>query len=105
MFGEGFDMNALLQQAQAMQEQLQQAQAEAASKSYTASAGGDLVTATMSGTGELTGLVISPEACDPDDTEGLADLIIAAVRAAKAQADAGAMEGMPQMPDLGQLGL
>lgn len=101
MFGEGFDMNQLLQQAQAMQEQLQRAQAEQAAKTFTGSSGGDLVTVELSGTGELTGVKIKPEACDPDDTEGLADLIIAAFRAAKADADAAASAAMPKIPGLG----
>ena len=52
------------------------------------SAGGDLVTATVSGAGELVGLVIKPEAVDPDDTETLADLIVAAVRDATSKAQA-----------------
>lgn len=93
-------MNALLQQAQAMQEQLQQAQAEQAARTFTGSAGGDLVTVQLSGMGDLTALTIKPGACDPDDTEGLADLIIAAFRAAKADADAAAQAAVPQIPGL-----
>ena len=48
-------------------------------------AGGDLVTVTITGAGELVGLVIKPEAVDPEDTETLADLILAAVRDATAR--------------------
>jgi DNA-binding protein YbaB len=44
------------------------------------SAGGGLVTATVTATGELIGLEISPQAVDPEDTETLADLVLAAVR-------------------------
>lgn len=98
MFGEGMDMNALLAQAQAMQAQLANAQAELAETDFTGSAGGDLVVATVKGTGELTSLVIKPEAIDPDDAEGLADLVIAAVRSANAQLQAKAQAVMPQMP-------
>lgn len=100
MFGEGFDMNALLQQAQAMQQQLQQAQATQAARTFTGSAGGDLVTVELSGMGDLTGLTIKPEALDPEDAEGLADLIIAAFRSAKSAADASAAASMPQIPGL-----
>ncbi|EPH03808.1 YbaB/EbfC family DNA-binding protein [Propionibacterium sp. oral taxon 192 str. F0372] len=82
MFPEGMDMNTLLQQAQAMQEQLAQAQEELATKTFTGTAGGDMVTATLTGQGELVGLVIKPEAVDMDDLESLSDLIIAAVRQA-----------------------
>ncbi|MFC5908119.1 YbaB/EbfC family nucleoid-associated protein [Streptacidiphilus monticola] len=74
------DMQALLQQAQQMQEQLQRTQAELAAATVEGTAGGGLVKATVSGAGELKALVIAPEAVDPDDTETLADLVVAAVR-------------------------
>ena len=83
-----------------MQDQLEAAQAELANRRVTGSAGGDLVEATLTGTGELVGLVIKPEACDPDDTETLADLIVAAVRDANHQAMALAQAAMPPMPEL-----
>ena len=51
--------------------------------------------------GELVGLLIKPEACDPEDTETLADLIVAAVRDANIQAMALAQATMPQMPNPG----
>lgn len=88
MIPEGMDMNMLLQQAQQMQAQMQQAQEELANSEFTGSAGGDLVSATLSGTGELKALTIKPEACDPEDTESLADLIVAAVRDAQHKASA-----------------
>jgi DNA-binding YbaB/EbfC family protein len=87
MIPEG-DMSGLLAQAQAMQEQFFNAQQELAEMQIEGSAGGDLVTATVSGAGELVGLVIKPEAVDPDDTETLADLIVAAVRDATSKAQA-----------------
>ena len=98
--GGGFDMNALLAQAQAMQAQVQNAQAELASKTVTGSAGGDLVRVTMTGAGELTEVHIDPEAVDPDDTETLGDLIVAAVRDASNQVQALASAAMPQIPGL-----
>jgi DNA-binding YbaB/EbfC family protein len=88
MIPEGGDMSGLLAQAQAMQEQLLRAQDELAKTEIKGSAGGDVVTATITGTGELIGLVIKPEAVDPDDTESLADLIIAAVRDANHKSQA-----------------
>jgi nucleoid-associated protein EbfC len=87
MLPEG-DMSAFLAQAQAMQEQLMNAQEELAATFVEGSAGGGLVTATVTGSGELVGLVIKPEAVDPEDTETLADLIVAAVRDANHQAQA-----------------
>lgn len=78
----GMDLSGMLEQAQAMQQQLMQAQEELAATTFEGHAGGDLVTAKVSGAGELLDLTIKPEACDPDDTETLADLVLAAVRAA-----------------------
>ena len=95
------DLNALLAQAQAMQNQLEAAQADLANMTVHGTAGGGLVEATLTGTGELIGLKISPEACDPTDTETLADLIVAAVRDANQQAMAVAQATMPPLPELG----
>ena len=81
------DLSALLQQAQQMQQQLAAAQQELAETEVTGSAGGSLVTATMTGAGELTALTIAPAAVDPDDVETLQDLVVAAVRDAKRAAD------------------
>ncbi|MGZ4616559.1 MAG: YbaB/EbfC family nucleoid-associated protein, partial [Actinomycetes bacterium] len=74
------DMAALMAQAQQMQQQLMQAQEQLARTQVTGTAGGGLVTATVTGAGELVGLVIDPSAIDPADAEGLADLVLAAVR-------------------------
>ena len=74
------DMQQILEQAQRMQEQLMSAQQELADAEVTGTAGGGLVTATVSGAGELKALDINPKAVDPDDVETLADLIVAAVR-------------------------
>lgn len=78
------DMQQILQQAQKMQQDLARIQAELAAEQVDGSAGGGLVKATVTGGGELVGLVIDPKAVDPDDTETLADLILAAVRDANA---------------------
>jgi nucleoid-associated protein EbfC len=104
MIPEG-DMSGLLAQAQAMQQQLLDAQRELAEATVEGSAGGDLVMATVSGAGELLGLVIKPEAVDPEDTETLADLVLAAVRDAtgKSQALAAAKLG-PLAGGMGGLG-
>jgi nucleoid-associated protein EbfC len=81
------DMAQLLQQAQQMQQQLVAAQEELARAEVTGTAGGGLVSATMTGAGELTALTIAPAAVDPDDVETLQDLVVAAVRDAKRAAD------------------
>ncbi|MFI5955703.1 YbaB/EbfC family nucleoid-associated protein [Cryptosporangium sp. NPDC051539] len=106
--GGQFDMQAILAQAQQMQQHIMDAQAQLAEAEFTGAAGGGLVTATVSGTGELVGLVIQPAAADPDDTETLADLVVAAVRTANAEAQKAAADtmgplagGLPGLPGLG----
>ncbi|MFJ9695910.1 YbaB/EbfC family nucleoid-associated protein [Kitasatospora sp. NPDC101183] len=74
------NMQQLLKQAQKMQQDLAQAQQELAEARVTGSAGGGLVEATVTGSGELVALTIAPAAADPEDTETLADLVLAAVR-------------------------
>ncbi|MCP2270645.1 YbaB/EbfC family nucleoid-associated protein [Actinokineospora diospyrosa] len=99
-------MQAILAQAQKMQEQLLTAQQELADAQVTGTAGGGLVTATVSGAGELKALVIDPEVVDPEDTETLADLVVAAVRDAGNNAQRLAEEKMgPLAGGLGGGGL
>jgi DNA-binding YbaB/EbfC family protein len=88
----GFDMNALLQQAQQMQEQMMSAQQELADTTVDGTVGDGLVVATVSGTGDLVGVRIRKGSFDPEETEDLEDLIVAAYRDAKAKADALAAE-------------
>ena len=101
-----FDMNAMLKQAQQMQEQMQKAQEEAKHEVVEASAGGGMVTVKANGGGELVEIRIDPKAVDPDDSELLADMVLAAaneaLRSAQEKAEA-KLRGM--MPDLGSLGL
>jgi nucleoid-associated protein EbfC len=96
------DMQQLLQQAQQMQQQLMDAQERLAQAKVEGSAGGGLVTATVTGTGELVGLTIDPRAADPDDTETLADLILAAVR--DATNNAGELQAQTMGPLAGVFG-
>jgi DNA-binding YbaB/EbfC family protein len=98
-------MQQLMKQAQQMQKQLMAAQAELGETQVEGTAGGGLVTATMSGTGELLALRIDPTAVDPDDVETLQDLVVAAVRDAArvagdlAQDKMGPLTGgMPGLP-------
>jgi nucleoid-associated protein EbfC len=80
------NMQQLMKQAQKMQQQLAAAQEQLAEAEVTGTAGGGLVTATMTGQGELTALTIAPAAIDPDDVETLQDLVVAAVRDASRNA-------------------
>jgi nucleoid-associated protein EbfC len=106
-FGEGgFDMNALLQQAQQMQQQMMDAQAQLAEATVTGTVGDGLVAVTLNGTGEMVGVSIKKGSFDPEETEDLEDLIVAAYRDAKAQADALASEKLgPLAGGLGGEGL
>jgi DNA-binding YbaB/EbfC family protein len=81
------DLSQLLQQAQQLQQQVAAAHEELARTEVTGTAGGGLVSATMTGSGELTALTITPAAVDPEDLETLQDLVVAAVRDAKRAAD------------------
>jgi DNA-binding YbaB/EbfC family protein len=79
-------MQELLKQAQKMQQQMMAAQQELEAAEVEGTAGGGLVTAKVSGVGELLALSIDPKAVDPDDIEMLADLVVAAVRDATGNA-------------------
>ena len=93
----------LMRQAQKMQEDLLKAQQELENSSFTAKAGGGVVTATVNGKHELVSSEIAPEAVDPDDVEMLQDLIVAAVNAATKMVDDASAESMNKIS--GGLGL
>ena len=81
------DMNALMRQAQKMQEDMKAKQAELEAAEYTGSAAGEMVTVKMNGKHEVLSITIKPEAVDPEDVEMLQDLVISAVNEALRQAD------------------
>ena len=100
------DMNALMKQAQQMQEQMVRAQEEAKTEIAEASAGGGMVKVKANGAGELVEIAIDSRAVDPDDPELLADMVLAAANEAlRAAAQAVETKLRGQMPDLGALGL
>ena len=101
--GEGFDMNALLQQAQAMQERMMAAQQELAETEVEGTVSDGLVTVTVNGTGELVKVKIRRDSFDPSETEDLEDLIVAAYRDARSRSDALATEALG--PLAGEMGL
>ncbi|MEG1451236.1 YbaB/EbfC family nucleoid-associated protein [Brevundimonas sp.] len=106
------DLNALMQQAQAMQQKLQEAQAKMAESTAEGTSGGGLVTVSLRGAGEITGVKIDDSLMAPGEGEILSDLIVAAHADAKRKLDevnnalmrdaAGPMAGMniPGMPKL-----
>lgn len=82
----GANMQQLMRQAQKMQQDMQRAQEELQSREFSSTAGGGMVTATVTGARELIGITISPDCVDPDDVEMLQDLVMAAVNGALREA-------------------
>ena len=93
----GMNQAAMMRQAQKMQQDLLRMQEEQENKTYTASAGGGMVTATVNGKHELVDLQIKEDAVDPDDVEMLQDMVIAAVNEAMRAADADAAQNMSRL--------
>ena len=103
------NMNAMLQQAQKMQEDMAALQEELDNREYEVSAGGGAVSVKISGKKQILSLDIDPEIVDPDDIETLSDILVAAVnKAIKRVEDTNSAEmskltgalGMPGMPGL-----
>jgi DNA-binding YbaB/EbfC family protein len=80
MMNKGF--GNIMKQAQMMQQKMQRLQQELEGREVEASSGGGMVTARVNGKQQLLDLKIEPAAVDPQDTEMLQDLIIAAVNEA-----------------------
>jgi len=98
-----FDLNALFEQAKAMQQKMQAAQAELGKKTVTGQAGGGMVTVTVNGLFEVTSIKLDPLCVDNRDVKMLEDLIVAAtnqaIREARSMAERelGAVTGMGNM--------
>jgi DNA-binding YbaB/EbfC family protein len=93
----GMNQQAMLKQAQKMQQDMLRMQEEMENKTYTAKAGGGMVSATVNGKHEVLELSINPEAVDPDDVEMLQDMVIAAVNEAMRTAEAEAQQNMARL--------
>ena len=78
-FGGGNNMQALMRQAQKMQEDMKRIREEIDSTEYTSSVGGGMVEVTLYGNRTVKGVKIKPEVVDPDDVEMLEDLVASAV--------------------------
>ena len=76
------NMNNLMKQAQKMQKKMEETTKALEEKTYEATAGGGVVSVTVSGKKELTAVKLAEEVVDPDDIEMLEDLIIAAANEA-----------------------
>ena len=76
------NMNAMIKQAQKMQEDMEALQAELDEREYDVSAGGGVVSLKINGKREILSIDIKPEIVDPDDIETLSDILVAAVNEA-----------------------
>ena len=93
----GMNQAAMMKQAQKLQQEMLRMQQEQEAATYTAKAGGGMVSATVNGKHEIVALSINPEAVDPDDVEMLQDMIMASVNEAMRTADTAASENMSRL--------
>jgi DNA-binding YbaB/EbfC family protein len=106
------DFSQILIQAQQMQAEMERAQASLSEQEVTGTAGGGLVTAVLTGGGDLVRLSIDPSVVDPAEVETLEDLIVAAVHDARRAAQdiandtmGAAANGLAGSLDLSAMGL
>ena len=103
----GGNMNAMLQQAQKMQEDMAAKQEELEAREYDISAGGGAVSLKINGKKQILSLDIDPEIVDPDDIETLSDILVAAVNEAikrvedTASSEMEAITGSMNLPGMG----
>ena len=100
-FGGGMNMNALMQQAKKMQEQMLKAQEELENAEVVGKAGGDMVTVVMTGKKEIKSIKLAKTVVDPDDIEMLEDLLVVAIKDATAKAEELSKDKMGPMGGLG----
>ena len=91
------NMMKMMKKAQAMQKNMERAQAELAEKTVEFTAGGDMVRVTATGDRTVTKISIDPKVVDPDDVEMLEDLVLAAVDGAMKAAQKLADEEMAKV--------
>lgn len=102
------DIAKLMQQAQVMGEKVKEQQEELKKKTFSGSAGGDMVNTKVNGEGTLIDIAIDKTVIDPEDSEMLCDLIIAAVNDAQkkvSQAKVDDLQGLTGGMDLSSLGI
>ena len=86
-FPGGANMNNMMKQVKKMQEQMEKAQQDIEEKEFESTSGGGVVSATVNGKKEVIAIKIDPDVIDPEDSEMLEDLIIAAINDAMKKAD------------------
>ncbi len=101
----GANMQQLMRQAQKMQQDMQKKQEELNARTFSAGAGGGMVTAVVTGAKRVESVKIDPACVDPDDVEMLEDMITAAVNAALDAANAVTEQEMGRLTGGMNLGL
>jgi DNA-binding YbaB/EbfC family protein len=91
------NLQQLIQMGQQLQSRMQELQEDLKNRTYEATAGGGMVTATVDGKGDLKGIRIDPGVVDPDDVEMFEDLVVAAVSEAQRKARSEYEEEMKKM--------
>ena len=99
-FGGGGNMQALMRQAQKMQEDMAKAKKELEETEFTSSVGGGMVEVKMMGTRTIKSISIKPQVVDPEDIEMLEDLVVSAVNDALGQIARKEQDAMPSMPGM-----
>lgn len=100
------NMNQMLKQAQKMQEDMTNLQADLEQREYTATSGGGMVEVTIDGKHLVKSIKINPDIIDPEDSEMLEDLVTVAINEAitnalkTAEEEMGAITGGLNMPGL-----
>lgn len=94
----GANMQAMLRQAQKMQEDLTRAKKELEETEFVSSVGGGMVEVRMMGNRTLKAITFKPEVVDPDDIEMLEDLVVSAINDVMGQIARKEQEIMPAMP-------
>ena len=97
MGGGPSNMQSMLKQAQKMQEEMAEKQAELEEREYDVAAGGGVINVKINGKKEILSVKIDPEVIDPDDVETLEDLIVAAVNEAIKKVEAVSAEEMQKI--------
>ena len=106
MGGGAGNLNAMIKQAQKMQEDMQAKQAELDEREYDISAGGGVVGVKINGKRDILAIDIKPEIVDPDDIETLSDILVAAINEAikrvndTIEKEMGAITGQMNMPGM-----
>ncbi|MBQ7337224.1 MAG: YbaB/EbfC family nucleoid-associated protein [Clostridia bacterium] len=91
------NMQAMIRQAQKMQEDMQALQEELDAKEYDVSAGGGMVSVKINGKKEILSIDIKPDIVDPDDIETLSDILVAAVNQALKQVESTNSQAMEKV--------